>query len=43
LNLQQEMQKQSPCLRTFSIDTDHSPFFSAPEQLADILALIGTL
>jgi pimeloyl-ACP methyl ester carboxylesterase len=43
LNLQQEMQKQSPCSRTFSIDTDHSPFFSAPEQLADILALIGTL
>jgi pimeloyl-ACP methyl ester carboxylesterase len=43
LNLQQEMQKQSPCRRTFSIDTDHSPFFSAPEHLADILALIGTL
>jgi hypothetical protein len=43
LNLQQEMQKQSPCRRTFSIDTDHSPFFSAPEQLADILVLIATL
>jgi hypothetical protein len=43
LDLQQAMQKQSPCRRTFSIDTDHSPFFSAPEHLADILAHIGTL
>jgi hypothetical protein len=43
LDLQQAMQKQSPCQRTFSIDTDHSPFFSAPEHLADILAHIGTL
>lgn len=42
LNLQQEMQKQSPCRRTFSIDTDHSPFFSAPEHLADILTNIGS-
>lgn len=38
LKLQQEMQKRSPCRQTFSIDTDHSPFFSAPTQLADVLS-----
>jgi pimeloyl-ACP methyl ester carboxylesterase len=42
LRLQHEMQKYSPCRETFSIDTDHSPFFSAPEQLADILSRIGS-
>ena len=41
LKLQREMQKYSPCRQTFSIDTDHSPFLSAPEQLADILLRIG--
>jgi hypothetical protein len=35
------MQQQSPCRETFAIDTDHSPFFSAPEQLVDILLHIG--
>ncbi|HET7104761.1 MAG TPA: alpha/beta fold hydrolase [Terracidiphilus sp.] len=40
--LQREMQMHSPCRRTFSIDTDHSPFFSAPKQLADILMEIGS-
>ncbi len=40
--LQREMQKHSPCQQTFSIDTDHSPFLSAPEQLADILSRIAT-
>jgi pimeloyl-ACP methyl ester carboxylesterase len=39
--LQREMQKHSPCRKTFSIDTDHSPFLSAPEQLADILSRIA--
>jgi len=39
--LQREMQKHSPCRQTFSIDTDHSPFFSAPVELADILSRIG--
>jgi pimeloyl-ACP methyl ester carboxylesterase len=42
LKLQQDMQKHSPCRQTFSIDTDHSPFFSAPEQLASILLQIGS-
>jgi hypothetical protein len=40
--LQREMQKASPCREAFSIDTDHSPFFSAPEKLADILSRIGS-
>lgn len=43
LMLQREMQKHSPCRETFSIDTDHSPFFSAPEQLAGILSRIGSV
>jgi pimeloyl-ACP methyl ester carboxylesterase len=43
LKLQREMQERSPCRQTFSIDTDHSPFLSAPEQLADILSRIGSL
>ncbi len=42
LKLQREMQKHSPCRQTFSIDSDHSPFLSAPEQLADILLRIGS-
>jgi pimeloyl-ACP methyl ester carboxylesterase len=37
LRLQREMQKASPCRETFSLDTDHSPFFSAPEKLGGIL------
>ena len=41
--LQREMQKNSPCRRTYSIDTDHSPFYSAPETLAEILASVSAL
>ena len=40
LHLQREMQKLSPCRQTFSFNTDHSPFFSTPEALADILLRI---
>ena len=43
LELQREMQQHSPCRQTFSIDTDHSPFFSASGQLADVLLRIGSL
>jgi pimeloyl-ACP methyl ester carboxylesterase len=43
LKLQQEMQKHSPCRQPFTIDTDHSPFLSTPEQLADLLLRIGSL
>jgi hypothetical protein len=38
IGLQRQMQKRSPCQQTFSIDTDHSPFFSSAEQLAQILS-----
>lgn len=43
LKLQRGMQESSRCRQTFSIDTDHSPFFSAPGQLADIFLRIGGL
>ena len=39
--VQRAMQKELPCRQTFSIDTDHSPFFSAPDPLADILDRIA--
>jgi len=42
LKIQREMQRRSPCRQTFSIDTDHSPFFSAPDQLADVLLRIAS-
>ena len=41
LRAQRAMQQQSPCRESFAIDTDHSPFFSAPKQLVDILLHIG--
>jgi len=43
LKLQHAMQKESPCRQTFSIDTDHSPFFSKPRELAEIFDQIATL
>lgn len=43
LEWQREMQRHSPCRQTFSIDTDHSPFLSAPDQLAAILLQIPSL
>jgi pimeloyl-ACP methyl ester carboxylesterase len=42
IQLQRKMQKHSPCRQTFSIDTDHSPFFSAPEEMAEILGRIAS-
>src|ERR1700728_1095183 len=41
--LQRAMEKESPCRQTFSIDTDHSPFFSNPRDLAEIFDQIATL
>ena len=39
---QKAMYTASPCLRVFSLDTSHSPFLSAPEQLANcLLSLAG--
>jgi pimeloyl-ACP methyl ester carboxylesterase len=43
LKLQRAMQKESPCRQIFSIDTDHSPFFSRPRELAEVLDRIATL
>lgn len=43
LKLQRAMQEASPCQRAFSLDTDHSPFSSAPEQLSEILDQIAKL
>lgn len=37
LRLQRAMQRPSPCQEVFSLDADHSPFFSAPRALVDIL------
>jgi pimeloyl-ACP methyl ester carboxylesterase len=40
LALQRAMQANVPCQKVLSMDTDHSPFFSAPEALvADLTAL----
>ena len=34
LSIQENMYKALPCEKVISMDTDHSPFFSAPEELA---------
>lgn len=39
--LQRAMQAAVPCGRTFSINTDHSPFLSAPEELARLLLAVN--
>jgi pimeloyl-ACP methyl ester carboxylesterase len=36
--LQRRMQANWPCQRVLSLDTDHSPFFSRPDELAALLA-----
>ncbi len=41
--VQRAMQNELPCRQTFSIDTDHSPFFSAPQELADIFDRVARL
>jgi hypothetical protein len=38
LAAQRAMIQASPCHWVFSLDTDHSPFFSAPEAFATALA-----
>ncbi|HSZ73641.1 MAG TPA: alpha/beta fold hydrolase [Rhizomicrobium sp.] len=37
LPLQRRMLRDTPCDRVFSMDASHSPFFSQPERLADLL------
>lgn len=40
--LQRRMYRESPCARVFSLDTSHSPFFSAPARLvATLLASLA--
>ena len=40
-HLQKRLYTALPCERVFSLDTDHSPFFSAPDELTRILAGLG--
>jgi pimeloyl-ACP methyl ester carboxylesterase len=42
LALQREMYGAAGCRQVFSLDTGHSPFLSAPEDLADILIALAT-
>lgn len=43
LALQRQMQAALPCAPVFTLETDHSPFYSAPDQLAEcLLRLSGT-
>lgn len=39
-SLQKKMYSALPCRQVMTIDTDHCPFFSAPERLADCLLSI---
>lgn len=41
LSLQRKMHSKLPCKRVYSIDVDHSPFFSAPDELTSILLSIA--
>jgi pimeloyl-ACP methyl ester carboxylesterase len=38
IGLQRRMQANWPCERVLALDTDHSPFFSRPDELAGLLA-----
>jgi pimeloyl-ACP methyl ester carboxylesterase len=40
IDRQRAMAKALPCQTVLSLDTDHSPFFSAPDALSDMLARI---
>ena len=39
--MQKKLYTAMPCERVFSLDTDHSPFFSAPDTLVEILTQIA--
>ena len=46
LPLQRQMYAKLPCQRVVSMNTDHSPFFSAPQKLTDsltALAVVGAI
>jgi pimeloyl-ACP methyl ester carboxylesterase len=40
LSSQRRLHAATPCQKVFSLDTSHSPFFSAPEELAALLAAL---
>jgi pimeloyl-ACP methyl ester carboxylesterase len=42
LGLQRDMVAKSPCREVVSLPTDHSPFFSAPGLLADVLTRLAS-
>jgi pimeloyl-ACP methyl ester carboxylesterase len=37
IELQRKMYRESPCDEVYTLDSDHSPFFSHPQQLVDTL------
>jgi pimeloyl-ACP methyl ester carboxylesterase len=41
IKIQRAMQAATPCHRVFAIDTDHSPFYSAHQELSSILMTIA--
>ncbi len=40
-SLQKQMYTALPCRQVLSLDTDHSPFFSRPDELAALLGQLG--
>lgn len=40
--IQRKMYTESPCKKVYSMDTSHSPFFSKPRELTDLLLEIAT-
>ena len=42
IELQRRMVAASPCGKVFTLDTDHSPFFSAPDDLARHLIAVAS-
>jgi hypothetical protein len=37
------MYAKLPCQKVISMDTDHSPFFSAPQKLAESLSALAVV
>jgi pimeloyl-ACP methyl ester carboxylesterase len=41
--LQEKMLEQTPCLKVYKLSSSHSPFFSMPDKLTDIICEIANL
>lgn len=41
--LQEKMLEQMPCLKVYKLPASHSPFFSMPDKLTDIICEIADL